>query len=47
MANTTELSMCGGNVAFFPNYFDHLLYCLKYDTKALLFNMVPRSITSK
>jgi len=25
MANTIEPSMCGGNAAFFSNYFDHLL----------------------
>jgi len=28
LASTTELSMCGGDVAFLSNYFDHLsLFC--------------------
>jgi len=28
LANTTEPSMCGGDVAFLSNYFNHLLnYC--------------------
>jgi len=25
LANTTELSMCGGDAAFLSTYFDHLL----------------------
>jgi len=25
LANTTELSMCGGDAAFLSNYYDHLL----------------------
>jgi len=28
LANTTELSICGGDVAFLSNYFDHLLLLL-------------------
>jgi len=26
LANTIELSMCGGDAAFLSNYFDHLLF---------------------
>jgi len=26
LANTTELSMCGGDAAFLSNYFDHLFH---------------------
>jgi len=26
LANTIEPSMCGGDVAFLSNYFDHLFY---------------------
>jgi len=41
LANTTELSMCGGDAALLSNYFDHLL-CLLFN----LFTCVGLTKTS-